>query len=61
MRLAAVSIRSTKVATNQARRSLPEHPWGQSKSVAASAASAVELLLLVLLMVAAVAAALDKS
>lgn len=60
MRLAAVSIRSTKVATNQARRSLPEHPWGQSKSVAASAASAVELLLL-LLMVAAVAAALDKS
>lgn len=59
MRLAAVSIRSTKVATNQARRSLPEHPWGQSKSVVASAASAVELLLL--LMVAAVAAALDKS
>lgn len=59
MRLAAVSIRSTKVATNQARRSLPEHPWGQSKSVAASAVSAVELLLL--LMVAAVAAALDKS
>lgn len=59
MRLAAVSIRSTKVATNQARRSLPEHPWGQSKSVVASAASAVELLLL--LMAAAVAAALDKS
>lgn len=58
MRLAAVSIRSTKVATNQARRSLPEHPWGQSKSVVASAASAVELQLLLLLMVAA---ALDKS